>query len=337
MSPGEFYATFATTMSYITHAERSRLFDTLGAVMRRRHMSLNTEATYRYWIHRYLDYIDEHDRRETDEQDINSYLSELASREELSASTMSVALNAILFFYRSVLKRPIGEIAEAVNTRRRRNLPRVFSREELHAVMARLHGAHRIIAALMYGSGLRLTECLNLRIGDIDIRNSSIIVRNRDGSEERTTLLPESLREPLRAHLKKVRELHRLDLDEGHGAAPLPEGIPPEDAWGWRWQYVFPSTRRLPKPGDGEPQRSHIDESAVQRAVKRAIREAGISGDGSPHTFRHSFATHLLEDGCDIRTVQKLLGHADVRSTMIYMRIVKRSERPVRSPLDRNQ
>lgn len=312
--------------------DRQHLLEAARAVMRRRRMSHNTEETYLYWIDRFIRHTGDRSPQELTDEEACEHLFSTAADQNISPSTRNVALSAVIFVYTAVLNRPLGCIKELERARRSHTLPRVFSRDEVAAMMGALNGVHKLVAGLLYGSGLRLQECLQLRVGDIDFQNGKIMVRNHGRHGERWTLLPESLREPLRLHLKKVREVHRLDLEEGYGEAPLPEGAagkPAEHSTEWKWQYLFPAAYR---PAGGL-RRPHLDESTLQRAVKRAVRQAGITGRVSPHTFRHSFAAHMLEAGCPITMVQQLLGHNRLRTTMIYTQLLS-NRSSVRSPLD---
>ncbi len=317
--------------------ENQQVLEAVRTVIRRRNMSRNTEETYLYWIERFMLHNNHRDPHEYEEEAVCRYLSGLTANQNLSASTRNLALSAVLFLYNSVLKKTFDCLGNIERVQRPRTLPTVFSRDEVAAVIGRLKGVYTIIAGLLYGSGLRLQECLHLRVRDIEFQNGTIVVQPQERCKERTTLLPESLREPLQEHLRNVRDLHRVDLEEGYGETVLPEAIArnhPEYAGEWRWQYVFPAAHRSSDRQTGTVRRSHLDASAPQRAIKRAIREAGVTESGSVHTLRHSFALHLLEDGCALHTVQELLGHANVRTTMSYMRLLTNDASSVRSPLD---
>lgn len=265
------------------------------------------------------------------------FLPHLAVKSKVSASTQNQALSALLFLYRHVLGQDIGSLGEVVRARKPRRLPVVLSRDEVKAVLSHLSGAEWLMVSLMYGAGLRLMECLRLRVQDVDSARNEITVRDGKGSKDRLTMLPGSLREPLACHLEKVRQIHQRDLANGYGRVLLPDALErkyPKAATDWRWQWVFPQERRWRNARTGEQGRHHVDESIVQRTVKEAVARAGLTKRASCHTFRHSFATHLLESGYDIRTVQELLGHSDVKTTMIYTHVLNQGPRGVRSPVD---
>ncbi len=271
------------------------------------------------------------------EREIERFLTGLAVRERVSASTQSQALSAILFLYRDVLRRETGDL-ELVRARRSRRLPVVLSREQVRSLLGALAGTDRLIAALLYGSGLRLMECLRLRVKDVDFSYHQINLRSGKGGFDRVTILPKSLASPLDRHLRDVRARHRSDREGGGGRATLPAGLRrkyPGAALSWGWQFVFPSATLCREPETGRPVRHHRSPSSVQRSVRRAVRRAAIAQKASCHSLRHSFATHLLEDGYDIRTVQELLGHKHVKTTMIYTHVLNRGGRGVTSPADR--
>jgi integron integrase len=271
------------------------------------------------------------------EADINAFLSHLALKERVSASTQTQALSAILFLYRFVLVREIGKLEGLIRARKPRHLPVVMTRDEVRAVIGELKDEYRIMAGLMYGAGLRLMECLRLRIQDVDFDANQVTVRGGKGAKDRITVLPQAVKGPLAEHLKRVRAIHQSDMQDGWGRVPLPDALArkyPNAAADWRWQYVFPANHRWVNGQTGQEGRHHIHESAVQRAVKEAVRKAGIAKHATCHTFRHSFATHLLETGYDIRTIQELLGHTDVKTTMIYTHVLNRGGKGVRSPVD---
>ncbi|MEI8167637.1 MAG: integron integrase, partial [Chloroflexales bacterium] len=263
----------------------------------------------------------------------------MAIEEHVAASTQNVALHALLFLYREVLAIELPDLGAIERARGPKKVPIVFTREEVQRVLAGLDGQHLIMASLLYGAGLRLMECMRLRVKDLDYSYKELTVVDGKGAKDRRTMLPNSLIAPLRKHLREVRRMHEDDLAAGFGAVYLPFALArkyPGAATEWGWQYVFPASRRSRDPREDEAveRRHHADESGLQRAVKAAIRAAGIDKRASCHTFRHSFATHLLESGYDIRTVQELLGHADVRTTMIYTHVLNRGGKGVRSPLD---
>lgn len=323
------------------------LIESVRNAIRHRRMSHRTEESYIYWIGRFLLHHNARHPGEMGTEEIRAFLTSLVEEERVAPSTRNLALNAILFLYQAVLNRSSPGIDGIERASRERRLPVVFTRKEVNAIFNHLAGTNRIMAGILYGSGLRLTECLELRVMDVDLKLREIVVREGKGGKGRHTMLPISLVEPLRDHLRKVRGLYLRDLEEGDGDTDRsdtpPAGSSCSDACShrhigapkeWGWQYVFPASRRSLDAGSGRIIRHHLDESVLQRAVKRAVRDAGIEKPGSPHTFRHSFATHLLEDGYDIRTVQELLGHSDVRTTMIYTHLLAGRRLPVRSPLD---
>jgi len=271
------------------------------------------------------------------EPEINAFLTHLAVKEKVSASTQNQALAALLFLYRHVIGREVGELGEVIRARRPARLPLVMTREETKAVLANLTGERWLMASLMYGSGLRLTECLRLRVQDIDFSGKEILIRDGKGAKDRITMLPQALKAPLQEHLKKVKAIHERDLAEEWGRVQMPDAIDrkyPNSPKEWRWQWVFPQEHRWKNSRTGEQGRHHVDESLIQKAVRDAVVKAGLTKRATCHTFRHSFATHLLEGGYDIRTVQELLGHSDVKTTMVYTHVLNRGPAGVRSPID---
>jgi integron integrase len=281
-----------------------------------------------------------HSRRHPDElgeAEVTRFLSSLATDRRVSASTQNQALSALLFLYVDVLGRRFSWLDKVVRAQRPVRVPVVLSRSEVVAVLASLQGDCWLMASLMYGSGLRLSECVQLRVKDVDLERRELVVRDGKGRKDRVTLAPDSLRKPLAAHLARVHDQHQRDLRAGRGRVALPDALRvkyPAAAGEWAWQWVFPETRFYVDRETGEVRRHHLHESVLQRAVKEAVRRAGLSKAASCHTLRHSFATHLLESGYDIRTIQELLGHRDVATTMIYTHVLNRAGRGVRSPLD---
>jgi integron integrase len=258
-------------------------------------------------------------------------------KENVSSSTQNQALSALLFLYRYVLGRELGEFGDVIRARRPKRLPVVLTREEGKAVLAQLTGDKWLMASLMYGAGLRLMECLRLRVQDIDFARNEILVRDGKGGKDRMTMLPKSLKKPLEDHLRRVEAAHEKDLAEGWGRVPLPDALDrkyPNASREWRWQWVFPPEHRWTNPKTGEQGRHHVDESLLQKAFKQAVAKAGLTKRATCHTLRHSFATHLIEAGYDIRTVQELLGHKDVRTTMVYTHVLNRGGCGVKSPVD---
>ncbi|MGH8453550.1 MAG: integron integrase [Nevskiales bacterium] len=318
--------------------QKPRLLDQVRAAMRLRHYSYRTEQSYLGWIKRYIYYHGKRHPVEMGEREVTAFLSHLASDRKVSASTQNQALSALLFLYGIVLDQKLDWLDNVVRAKRSSHVPTVLSREELHRLLTQLAGTHELIARLMYGTGLRLMESLRLRVGDMDRDYRQIIVRNGKGAKDRVTMLPESLIPLLAAHLEKVKSLHERDLAEGYGGVYLPFALArkyPRAEYEWLWQYVFPSINRSTDPFSGVIRRHHLDEKNYQRVIRQAARRAGLTKRVTSHTLRHCFATHLLEDGYDIRTVQELLGHADVSTTMIYTHVLNRGGRGVRSPLDR--
>ena len=272
------------------------------------------------------------------EPDVTAFLTHLAQGRAVSASTQNQALCALLFLYRHVLGRELGALDGLVWAKRSSHVPSVLAREEVVRVLAQLSGSPWLVVALLYGAGLRLTECLKLRVKDVDVAGRQIVVRSGKGQKDRRTVLPASVLEPLERHLRVVQRLHARDVRAGAGRVTLPDALAvkyPQAPTEWRWQFVFPAGRICRDPRWGPPSRYHLHESVVQRAVTVAARRAGLTKRVTCHTFRHSFATHLLEDGSDIRTVQELLGHRDVSTTMVYTHVLNRGPLGVRSPADR--
>ena len=313
-----------------------RLLDRVRWHLRVKRYSLRTEKTYVDWIRRYILFHRKRHPDEMGEPEIAAFLTHLAVDSNVAASTQNQAFSALLFLYQQVLDRKL-EFINVERVRRPPKLPVVFTRAEARAVLAQLKGDYRIMAHLLYGSGLRLLECLRLRVKDIDFGYRQINVREAKGMRERVTMLPERLCRPLTAHLARVKELHQQDLARGRGAVYLPNALHrkyPDAAREWVWQYVFPAEKTSVDPRSRKTSRHHVGEKNLQNAVKRAIRAARIAKAASCHTFRHSFATHLLEKGYDIRTVQELLGHRDVTTTMIYTHVCNKPGLNIRSPID---
>lgn len=314
-----------------------KLLDQVRNIVRVKHFSLSTERAYVGWIRRFILFHHKKHPTEMAEAEIRQFISHLAVDAKVSASTQTVALSALLFLYRDVLKKDLPYIDHIERAKPSKKLPVVFTRSEVQAVLARIEGTHYLIACLLYGCGLRLMEAVRLLVKDIDFERAEITVREGKGAQDRVTMLPRSMIDSLQTHLKKVRVLHQADLKAGLGRVQLPFALArkyPAAAREWGWQYVFPSLKLSRDPRSGEERRHHVYADQTQRAVKNAIRLAQINRNGSCHTFRHSFATHLLEDGYDIRTVQELLGHKDVRTTMIYTHVLNKGGLGVRSPLD---
>lgn len=295
--------------------------DDLRAAIRIRHYSRRTEEAYVGWVKRFILFNGKRHPREMGDPELQAFLTHLAIQKQVSASTQNQALSAILFLYREVLKVDGFSFDVAVHARRPERLPVVLTRQEARAILDLMRGTSRLVASLLYGAGLRLLECLTLRVKDVDFGRNEIVIRDGKGQKDRVTMLPECIKEPLSQHLQRVQKLHQQDLKQGAGRVSLPDAIcrkylNADREWGW--QFIFPaSTRYFDRTGKVE-RRHHLHESVVQKAMKEAVREGKIAKPASPHTLRHSFATHLLEAGYDIRTIQELLGHRDVRTTMIY-------------------
>src|SRR5438552_6291850 len=314
-----------------------RLVDRVRNVMRLKHYSLRTERTYWDWIQRFIRFHGMRHPSEMGETELGAFLTHLARDGKVAASTQNQALSALLFLYKEVLKQEIGWLKGVERAKKPARVPVVLSRDEVHKIFAHLHGTPRLMAGLLYGSGLRLMECVRLRVKDVDFAYARITVRDTKGGRDRVTMLPVNLAAPLQRHLQKVKAQHEQDLADGFGEVWLPDALArkyPNAAREWSWQFVFPSSRISVDPRSQTKRRHHVDESALQQAVKRAVRSAGLTKPASCHTFRHSFATHLLENGYDIRTVQELLGHKDVATTMIYTHVLNRPGIGVKSPLD---
>lgn len=315
-----------------------RLLDRVRAAIRLRHYSRRTESAYVGWVERYLSFHRLANPVLLGEQAVTSFLSSLATAGRVSASTQNQAYAALQFLYRDVLGSPLGELDGVAGAKRSERLPVVLTRDEVRTLFGHLEPLPRLQGRLLYGAGLRLLECLRLRVKDVDLLYHQIVVRAGKGQKDRVTMLPQAIRPSLTAHLAKVRLLHERDLESGGGRVELPDALvrkAPYLATEWGWQWIFPAARRYVDEATGGLCRAHQHESVLQRAMRHAAVRAGFSKRVTCHTLRHSFATHLLEDGYDIRTVQELLGHSDVRTTMVYTHVLNRGGRGVRSPLDR--
>jgi integron integrase len=327
-------------MSTMEEAEPNppRLLDRVRAAVRVRHYSLRTEETYVGWIRRFILFNGKRHPSSMGAEEINAFLSHLAVEGRVSATTQNQALSAIMFLYRDVLDEKLADLGDIVHARRSRRLPVVLTREEVGQIVGRLEGVWWLMAMLLYGSGLRQAECLALRVKDIDFARLEVLVRSGKGGKDRVTMLPAIVSNGLQSHLNRIRGLHDADRAAGYEGVWLPDALArkyPSAGREWVWQWVFPARGLSVDPRSGIRRRHHVHEKGLQRAVGQAVREAGVPKRVTCHTFRHSFATHLLEDGYDIRTVQELLGHVDVKTTMIYTHVLNRpGGRAVRSPAD---
>lgn len=316
-----------------------KLLDQARSIIRRKHYSSRTEETYINWMKRYIFFHDKKHPKDMEVPEIEKFLTHLAVREKVSASTQNQAFNAILFLYREVLGISMeGKNIAAIRAKRVKNIPVVLSKAEVRKILTLISGMQKTMASLIYGGGLRVMECVRLRVHDIDFELNEIVVRNGKGFKDRLTVLPESVKVELKEQVERVRIIHEKDLDNGLGSVCLPFALERKFKNAHKdlgWQFLFPASRIAEAQRTGIKRRHHIHESVLQKAVKKAARQAGIVKRVTPHTLRHSFATHLLMDGSDIRTVQELLGHKDVSTTMIYTHVLRQKGiRPVRSPLD---
>jgi integron integrase len=316
---------------------KPKLLDQVRNAIRLKHYSIRTEQVYIDWIKRFILFHHKRHPTEMAEAEVREFLTYLAREGNVAASTQNQALSALLFLYKEVLKQEIGWLGQVERAKRPARLPVVLSCVEIRSVCAHLKGVERLMVSLMYGSGLRLMECVRLRVKDVDFAYAQITVRDGKGGKDRITMLPVNLAEPLQQHLAKMKIQHDQDLVDGFGSVHLPFALArkyPNAEREWAWQYVFPSTRLSVDPRSDKKQRHHMSEAIVQAALKHAVRASGIAKPATCHTLRHSSATHLLERGYDIRTVQELLGHKDVSTTMIYTHVLNRPGIGVKSPLD---
>jgi integron integrase len=320
-----------------TPAPAARLLDVFRRAIRARHYSRRTEKAYASWVTRYVLFHGKRHPREMGVPEVTRFLTHLAVEGRVSASTQNQAFSALLFLYREVLTLPLPGLDDVVRAKRPIHIPVVLTRDEVQTVLRHLRGAPWLMASLMYGAGLRLLECLRLRVKDVDFSRGELTVRDGKGQKDRMTVLPTRLAEPLRCHLARVAQQYEADLRHGAGVVALPHALArkyPAACRDWAWQWVFPATRTYHVAATGDRGRHHLHETVLQRAFHEAVRCAGIAKPATCHTLRHSFATHLLEAGYDIRTIQELLGHNDVSTTMIYTHVLNRGGRGVRSPLD---
>jgi len=315
-----------------------KLLEQVRDVLRTKQYAYSTEQSYIDWISRYILFHQKRHPSEMAEAEVEAFLTHLAVDGNVSASTQNQALSALIFLYRHVLKQPLGNSIEAVRPKQSKHLPTVLTVDEVFQVLQNMDGLPQLITKLLYGSGLRINEGLSLRVQDLDFGQSQIIVRDTKGDRDRVTILPQSIGELLQAHLVQVKQIHKDDLSLGYGEVYLPDDLDrqyPKAGREWIWQYVFPAKQRSVDPRSGVVRRHHLDDSYLQRSLKKAAQNAGISKKVSCHILRHSFATHLLQNGYDVRTVQELLGHKDVKTTMIYTHVLHKGGLGVRSPLDR--
>jgi integron integrase len=318
-------------------SNKPKLLDQVREVIRRKHYSIRTEQAYCDWIKRFILFHRKRHPAEMAEAEITAFLTHLAVRGNVAAATQNQALSALLFLYKEVLKQEIGWLDRVERAKKPARLPVVLTRAEVRGIFSHLHGTTKLMAGLLYGSGLRLMECVRLRVKDVDLGYLRITVRDTKGGRDRVTMLPTNLAQALQRHLLNRRSQHEQDVADGFGKVYLPHALArkyPNASGQWMWQYVFASSRVSSDPRSGEKQRHHIAESILQRAVKDAISLARVDKPATCHTLRHSFATHLLERGYDIRTVQELLGHKDVSTTMIYTHVLNKPGIGVKSPLD---
>jgi integron integrase len=314
-----------------------KLLDQVRNLIRVKHYSIRTETQYVQWIKRYILFHNKRHPSEMGATEVASFLTHLAVSGHVSSSTQNQALSAILFLYRDVLGVDLPWLKDVVRAKQPQRLPVVLTRTEVRAILARIKGAHGLMAHLLYGTGMRLMECVRLRVKDVDFERLEILIRDGKGAKDRITMLPDSIAPLLQAHLVQRRVLFDDDARMGKVSVYLPDALAvkyPNAPQEWGWQYIFPSGSFSVDPRSGVERRHHIDEKLLQRAMKKAVQETGIPKPATPHTLRHSFATHLLESGYDIRTIQELLGHADVATTMIYTHVLNKGGRGVTSPLD---
>lgn len=314
-----------------------RLLDQVRHVIRKKHYSIRTEQAYTDWIKKFILFHGKKHPKDMGETEISQYISFLAVKKNVAASTQNQALNAIVFLYKQVLNRELGDFGSMQRAKRSKKLPVILTRDETDRVLTAMSGTNALMAKLLYGCGLRLMECLRLRVKDVEFDSNQVTVRDGKGHKDRVTMLPRQLKPRLIEHLKRVRIIHEEDLKRGFGEVYLPYALSrkyPNAAREWYWQYVFPSKKISKDPRSGKCRRHHAYETALQRAVRKAARSAGILKPVSPHVLRHCFATHLIEAGYDIRTVQDLLGHKDVSTTMIYTHVLNKGGMGVKSPLD---
>ena len=318
--------------------DQPKLLDQVRFRIRTKHYSMSTERAYVHWIKRYILFHNRRHPKDMHKKEIESFLTYLAVNKTVSPSTQNQALSAILFLYKEILEIKLPWLNDIVRAKRKKYIPVVFTRNEVKQLLCQFDGTYWLLFSLIYGAGLRISECASLRVTDVDFHYKQILVRNSKGAKDRVTVLPEPLIEPLRSHLTRVKNLHEEDLKTGYGDVYLPYALSrkyPNAAKEWHWQFIFPSRNICTDPRTGKPRRHHIYEKSLHRVIKNAMRKSHIHKPASTHTLRHSFATHLLEDGYDIRTVQELLGHKDVKTTMIYTHVLQKGSAAIKSPLER--
>lgn len=316
---------------------KPKLLTQVRNILRMKHYSYRTEKTYIHWIKRFIFFNNKRHPDLLGEKEINAFLSHLAVKEHVSASTQDLALNSIVFLYKHVLQKDMGDFGEFIRAKKPKHIPVVLTQDEVKLILSHIHGVAWLMVSLLYGSGLRHIECLRLRVKDIDFGYHQIIVRDGKGSKDRVTVMPDKLIKPLSLQLNKAKLLHQEDLEDGFGSVALPYALSkkyPNAPYEWKWQYVFPSVKFSIDPRSSAKRRHHLHQTLLPRKIQQAAQKAHVTKRITTHTFRHSFATHLLENGYDIRTVQELLGHKDVRTTMIYTHVLKQGGMGVKSPLD---
>ncbi|MBL8099959.1 MAG: integron integrase [Anaerolineales bacterium] len=317
--------------------KEKKLLEQVQDAIRAKHYSLRTEKTYIDWIRRFILHHNKKHPREMGVPEVQNFIIHLATKDNVSASTQNQALSAITFLYRHVLNTELNFPTDTIRPTKSKPLPVVLTVEEARAIINNMNGTQKLMAKILYGSGLRLMECLRLRVKDIDFGNHQIIVREGKGEKDRFTILPDSITQDLQSHLLVVKAIHEKDIKEGFGETSFSYALAkkyPNASKEWMWQYIFPASVRSLDPISKKTKRHHIDPSVLQKAVRQSALSVGLTKPVSPHTFRHSFATHLLQNGYDIRTVQELLGHKDVKTTMIYTHVLQRGGLAVKSPLD---
>lgn len=317
--------------------QAKKLLDQVSDAIRIKHYSFRTEKTYVEWIKRFILFHNKRHPKEMGADEIQAFIAHLATERTVSASTQNQALSAVMFLYRHVLKKDVDIPSDSFRAQKSKTLPVVLTQQEALAVIKNMTGVAQLMTKILYGSGIRLAECLRLRVKDIDFGNRQIMVRDGKGEDDRATILPDSVIPPLEAHLKTVQAIHQKDLKDGFGETSLPYALSkkyPSAAKEWMWQYVFPASVRSVDPVSKRTKRHHLDPSVLQKAIRQSALSIGLTKPVTPHTFRHSFATHLLQSGYDIRTIQELLGHKDVKTTMIYTHVLQRGGLAVKSPLD---